>query len=249
MNRVNARIQEGPTGQQPITSKFYMFPHAGGSVEFYVPFSRAFSPGMKRIAIRYPGSSDRRDVTPISSIPALADDIYKMLAKVDGPDARLALFGHSMGALVAFEVALRFESARNPVTALFVSACGAPGSMNYEYFRSRSDDELVKMLAEVTDTHAGFLDEQFVATILPTVRSYKAIADYTSPTGAAVSCPIYAFAGDDDPIVDHDSVRGWSEFTMSEFAVRTFPGGHFFLTEHVREVAEEVEARISHAGS
>lgn len=242
---MDAGTEQCPSRQKPTTQKLYMFPHAGGSVSFYVPFSAAFSTGIKRIAVQYPGSTQRRDVTPVTSIPALADDIYKMLVKADGPDARVALFGHSMGALVGFEVALRFESARNPVTALFVSACGAPGRMGYEYFRTRSDDELLKMLAEVTDAGPGFLDEQFVATIVPTMRSYKAIANYTSPTGAAVSCPIYAFAGADDSIVDHESVLAWSDFTTSEFAARVFPGDHFFLTQNAIKVAQEVEDRIA----
>ena len=63
--------------------KLYIFPHAGGSVSFYAPFSQAFSTAVKRIAVQYPGRPDRHDVTPITSIPALADDIYKMLRSSD----------------------------------------------------------------------------------------------------------------------------------------------------------------------
>jgi surfactin synthase thioesterase subunit len=176
-----------------------------------------------------------------------------MLTPKDGPDGRIAFFGHSMGGLIAFEVARRFESAGNPITALFVSASAAPGHINHEFFRkrsddglvTRSDDELVKMVSDVTGTSPEFLDEQFVATILPTLRSYRAIVDYDCPAGTTLSCPIYAFAGADDDVVDYDSVLAWSDLTSSDFSVRVFPGGHFYVTENVRELAEEVETKIS----
>jgi surfactin synthase thioesterase subunit len=233
---------------QNTTQKLYMFPHAGGSVSFYVPFSKAFTTGLKRIAIQYPGKSQGSDVTPISSIPALADEVYQMLAAADEPQTPVALFGHSMGALVAFEVALRFDQAQNPIAALFVSACGAPGHMGYDYFRTRSDDELLKMLGDLTAATPGMLNEQFVATILPTLHSYKAIANYTEPTGSTVSCPIHAFAGSDDPIVEQKSVSAWSDFTTSEFTERTFAGDHFFLTANAQDVAKDVEAAFARIG-
>ncbi len=214
-------------------------------MEFYVPFSRAFSAELKRIAVQYPGRPDRHDVSTITSIPALADDIYKMLAPAAGSGARIAFFGHSMGALMAFEVARRFESAGNPIAALFVSASAAPGRMNYDYFHQRSDDELLKMVTDLTGTAPGFLDEKFVAAILPTLRSYRAIVDYTCSADVKVSCPIYAYAGSDDGVVDYQSVPAWSERTTSEFSVRVFPGDHFYVTQNGRELADEVQSRLS----
>jgi surfactin synthase thioesterase subunit len=243
---VSGPTQQCSTEQKPAAPRLYIFPHAGGSADFYVPFSRAFSTEMKRIAVQYPERRDRRDLPPSTSIPTLADQFCNMLTSSDESSGHIAFFGHSMGALVAFEVALRLESAGNPIAALFLSACAAPGRLRHKYFDERSDDEFFELAADLTGSNPEFFkDEKFVATILPTVQSYRSIADY-SPTGATVSCPIYAFTGADDILATHDDVLPWSNRTTSEFAVRVFPGGHFYLTEHVLDVAKEVEARFTH---
>ena len=244
---VSGPTQQCSTGQKPAAPRLYIFPHAGGSADFYVPFSRAFCTEMKRIAVQYPARRDRRGLPPSTSIPTLADQICNMLTPLDEPSDHIAFFGHSMGALVAFEVALRLASAGNPIAALFVSACAAPGRLSQKYFDERSDDDVLKLAADLTGISPEFFDdEKFVARILPTVQSYRSIADY-SPTGATLSCPIYAFTGADDILATHDDVLAWSNRTTSEFAVRVFSGGHFYLTEHVLDVAKEVETRFPHA--
>lgn len=224
----------------------YIFPHAGGDVSFYVPFARAFAKGaaeLKRIAVQYPGQAGGGDVSPITSIPALADDIYSLLKQGVEPDRGVALFGHSMGAGVAFELAQRFEADGTPVTALFVSASSAPGRTNLELF-GQTDQDLVATLAKLTGASPEFLDEGFLATIMPTLRGYRAILDYDSPAEAKVSCPIYAYAGSADPFVEYDTVLAWADRTTGEFAARVFPGDHFYLAANTREVAEDIETRI-----
>ena len=145
----------------------YIFPHAAGSPSFYVPFSKAFSPGMKRIAVQYPGTQNGQITIP--GIESLAEKLYRILIKA--PAGPVAFFGHSMGALVAFEVARRFESAGNPIQALFVSACAAPGRMKSEYFRELSDDDLLKFLVTISGTDPKVLDNtELVDIILPALR-------------------------------------------------------------------------------
>ncbi|HME46959.1 thioesterase II family protein [Mycobacterium sp.] len=241
---MTAGMPQGSAERTSAVRTLYIFPHAGGSAGSYVPFSRAFSIDLKRIAVQYPGRSDRHDVPDVTSIPALADEIYKMLSPAIKPDSRVAFFGHSMGGLVAFEVARRFEAVGAPIAALFVSASPAPGHAGYEYLQE-TDDDLLKMITELTGTSSEFIGGQFGAQVLRTLRNYGAITDYSCPPGTTVSCPIYAYAAAGDTAVSYESVLAWAGFTTSEFAIRVLAGDHFYITADVRDLAEDIQNRIS----
>jgi surfactin synthase thioesterase subunit len=231
-------------GPESTAPKLYIFPHAGGSVNFYVPFSRAFSTEIKRIAVQYPAQAGRQDWPAITSIPALADDIFTMLTPLDEP-WRATFFGHSMGGMVAFEVARRFESAGTPIAALFVSACAAPGRMGYEVLQG-SDREIMNAVSEAIGANPESLkNEEFMATVEPTLRSVRAIASYNSPAEATVSCPIYAFVGDTDIFATYEKMALWSERTSAEFVIRAFPGDHFYINANLPELVSNIESQVS----
>jgi surfactin synthase thioesterase subunit len=221
----------------------YIFPHAGGSAASYAPFARAFTMDIKRIAVQYPGRTDRHDVPDIESIPALAADVYTMLSANNIADTPVAFFGHSMGGLIAFEVARKFEESGAPIASLFLSASPAPGNGGYEELQG-SDSELLKMVNEMTGANSQLVDGRFGETVLRTLRNYGAITGYTCPPGTKVACPIYAYAAADDVAVSRDSVAAWSEFTTSDFAVRTVAGDHFYITTTVDELVADIEQRL-----
>jgi surfactin synthase thioesterase subunit len=225
------------------TPKLYIFPHAGGSARYYVPFASAFSDDIKRIAVQYPGRSGTHDLASFTGIPELARRVCKTLSPLESSGS-VAFFGHSMGALLAFEVARRFEAQGSPVAALFVSACAAPGRVGYEYI-PESDRGLLDALEEMTGANPEFLeDEEFAAKILPTLRGLKAIANYECPPDATVSCPIFAFLGDEDEVATYEKVAHWSERTTAEFAARVFTGHHFYLNDHLTELVGDIESKI-----
>lgn len=228
-----------------MTPKLYIFPHAGGSAQYYVPFSKTFSTDVKRIAVQYPGRGGNHDLGAFTGIPELADRVYTMLAPLDQSDGRVAFFGHSMGALLAFEIARRFEQVENPIAALFVSASAAPGRVGYEYI-PESDRGLLDAVSEMTGVNPEFLEnEEFAAKILPTLRGFKAITHYDCPPDVTVSCPIFAFFGDNDEVATQEKVAPWVERTTSEFTARMFTGHHFYLNDHLPEVVGDIESKIS----
>jgi surfactin synthase thioesterase subunit len=228
-------------GQPP---KLYIFPHAGGSAEYYVPFAKAFASDIKRIAVRYPGRGGNHDLGSFTSIPDLAERVCRILTPPDNPEDKVAFFGHSMGGLLAFEVARRFEAAGSPIAALFISACAAPGRVGYEHI-PESDRGLLDAVSEMTGVNPEFLEsEDFAAKILPTLRGLKALSKYDCPPQERLSCPIYAFLGDDDEVATYEKMLPWSERTTSEFSVQAFPGHHFYLNDHIAELVGHIEDKI-----
>lgn len=226
------------------TPRLYIFPHAGGSAQYYVSFARAFSSDIKRIAVQYPGRGGIHDLASFTGIPELATQVCATLSPFDPSDGKVAFFGHSMGALLAFEVTRRLEAAGTPVAALFVSASAAPGRIGYENI-PESDRGLLSALGEMTGVNPEFLeDEEFAAKILPTLRGLKAVASYECPPDATVSCPIFAFLGDEDEVATYEKVLPWSERTTSEFSARVFTGHHFYINDHLPELVSDIESKI-----
>ena len=225
--------------------RLYIFPHTGGSAEFYVPFARAFT-GTKCVAVQYPGKRAGKDLSQYTSIPDLADQLCDMLKPAEPQPGPVGFFGHSMGGLLAFEVALRFEEAGNPIAALFVSAIAAPGLWPRRAELAGSDQQLLGLIAEVTGANPEFLNnDQFAATLLPTLRGLKAVAAYDREPEAMVSCPIHALVAEDDGLADADTMSPWARRTSAEFDLTTFPGGHFYINDNLPRLAHWVEQRIA----
>ncbi|HEV7420069.1 MAG TPA: alpha/beta fold hydrolase [Mycobacterium sp.] len=231
------------TGDRPT---LLIFPHAGGSAEYYVPFAQAFTTDVKRVAVQYPGRDGVHDVGAFTGISELAEQVCAMLSPLARAQrGRTALFGHSMGALVAFEVARHFEEIGKPVAGLFVSACAAPGQVGSEYI-PQHDRGLLDAVSQMTGADPDFLEnEEFAAKILPTLRGLRAIAEYTCPDDAVVSCPIFAFVGDEDEVATLEKVEPWSQRTTGQFSTRVFHGYHFYLNDHLPELVDDIEQKIA----
>ncbi|MDZ4264965.1 MAG: alpha/beta fold hydrolase [Mycobacterium sp.] len=232
---------------EAATPRLFIFPHAGGSPQYYVPFAKTFSTAIKRVAVQYPGQQGKQDFASFTSLPALADEVCKMVSPekeggVHGPP--IFFFGHSMGGLLAFEVARRFEEAGNPITALFVSACAAPGRVGYEDI-PETDDGLLAAVSTMTGASPEFMQNpEFAAAILPTLRGLKAIANYDCPPEVTLSCPIHVFYGDDDEIATADKVSAWAQRTTAGSTLREFKGHHFYLNDHLGDLVPDLEQKI-----
>ena len=213
------------------------FPHAGGSASFYLPVSAALSPQVDVVAVQYPGRQDRRQERGVDTIAGLADSVAEVLLG-GWSDRPTTFFGHSMGALVAFEVARRLERHGCGLSRLFVSGRRAPSVHRDERLHLRDDDGLVAELRELSGTDSRVLgDDEMLRMILPAVRSdYKAVETYRGEFGARVDCPVTVLIGADDPKASVAEARAWDGHTSGAFDIRVFSGGHFYLTERAAEV-------------
>ncbi|MEU3713506.1 thioesterase II family protein [Streptomyces catenulae] len=214
------------------------FPHAGGSAGSYLPLAKQLTPHVETWAVQYPGRQERYRETPFTEVTALADAAFTALRPhLTGP---YAFFGHSMGALVAFEVARRCEAetGHGPVR-LFASARRAPSVPHRGATGWRDDDALVAELERLGGTIPGALDDPDLrAMVLPVLRAdYRAVEGYVCAAGATVGCPLTVLCGDRDPVVTVAETDAWRPHTTGAFDVTVHPGGHFYLDARAAEVA------------
>jgi pyochelin biosynthesis protein PchC len=228
------------------------FPHIGGSASFYWPISAVMTAGVEVLAVQYPGRQDRSGEEPLTDIHRLADGAFGALRPVLSDP--VALFGHSMGALIAFEVALRMEQVLGITPAAFIaSSIWAPSRQRDGEIDTSDPTNMSEVLADLRrlkGTDPGLLDDpELMRGMLGTLRSdYIATDSYRCGRGVKVACPITVFVGDRDPHVSVEAAQAWSEHTTGGFALNVFGGDHFYLTSlrtaFVRELSEVLRASV-----
>jgi pyochelin biosynthetic protein PchC len=230
---------------RPFTPTVVCFPHAGGSAGFFRPIAAALRPAADVLAVQYPGRLDRLREPPITDAGQLADLIAAALRK--NTDQPLVLFGHSMGAIVAFETARRLErSGESPVLGLCASGREAPERPPLQGVNPHDDSSLLREVARLGGTGAWLLsDPDLQRTFLPAIRAdFRLIHSYRYLAGPPLNCPITAMVGDRDPITVVEEAQAWGGHTAGEFRLRVFPGHHFYLTSCRTEVAAEIAGSI-----
>ncbi|MFB7949654.1 thioesterase II family protein [Kitasatospora phosalacinea] len=220
-------------------------PHAGGAATYYFPVAKALAPAIDVLAVQYPGRQDRRTEPVIEDVRALADRITaELLPWTDRP---LALFGHSMGALVGYEVARRLEAAGTAPLGLFASGRRAPSTVREESVHRRDDQGIVSALRELSGTGDEVLDDaDLLGMVLTAVRGdYKAVETYRDDDRPVLACPVEVLTGDSDGMTSPEENRAWERHTTGECRVTEFPGGHFYLVDQAPAVLATIRERTS----
>ena len=220
------------------------FPHAGGSATFYASMARALAPAIEVLAVQYPGRQDRRATPCIGDLGTLAAAVLPSIMPWTG--RRIALFGHSMGAVVAFETARRLEEAGVDIASLIVSGRRAPSRHRDEVVHRRDDEGMIEELKSLAGTDTAVLgDEELIRMVLPTIRGdYRAAESYHYQPGTPLRCPVAALTGDNDPKAGLDEVEAWQEHTAGRFRFRQWPGGHFYLFQYQAEVLDLLRSEV-----
>lgn len=222
-------------------ARLVCLPHAGGSASYFLPVAAALSPAVDVVAVQYPGRQDRRTEPPITDMATLADRVHAVLRQE--PELPLTLFGHSMGAVLAFEVSRRLEAdGRGPVR-LFASGRRAPSAERTENCHQLSDDGILAEVRRLDGTSSSLLmNEELMRAALPALRAdYQATETYRCAPDVKVACPVTVLTGADDPKTTEDEAAAWAAHTSGTFDLQVFPGGHFFLTDHVDQIIKQLE--------
>ncbi len=201
--------------------------------------------GIDLCPVELPGRGARIDEEPCCRMDRLVEELCEVLQPL--LDIPFALFGHSMGAYIAYELARRLSAARGPAAMhLFVSGAAAPTRAPRDPpLHTLPDHDLIGALTSFGGTPPAVLAcDELLAALLPTLRADLTLAEtYTAPRPGRVACPITAFGGSNDTI-DRRALHGWSAFTGSAFRLRIFPGDHFYLSQAAGELADEMASDL-----
>ncbi|ONM46028.1 thioesterase II family protein [Nocardia donostiensis] len=226
-------------------ARLVCLPHAGGAATYFHPVSRMIGPTHEVLAIQYPGRQERRLEPCVDSVTELADLVAAELKPwLNRP---LYLFGHSMGASVAFEVARRLEADGTAPAALFVSGRRAPSRVRDEGVHRLDDAGLIAEIRRLDGSDTRVLDDDdMLRAVLPAIRAdYKAAETYRCPEDVVVGAPIHAHLGLQDPRVPTEEAQAWNLHTTGAFELTTYPGGHFYLNQQAPALVRAIEAVMS----
>lgn len=225
----------------------YLFPYAGGGIGAFRPWVELFGPVVNVRAAQLPGRQDRFTEPCYETFAEAITDLADEVAAAP-PREEFVFFGHSMGAVVAFEVAreLRRRGARLPLLLGASGTCGpaiARTGMKIDGF----DDE---RLAAASLAAGGLPDEvadnpDLLELVLPSLRSDLTILDqHPYAVEPPLPVPISAFGGEDDALVTLADLEAWQAETSAGFTLRTYPGGHFYLWDQGPEIVKALLADL-----
>jgi surfactin synthase thioesterase subunit len=228
--------------------RLFCLPHTGGGASAYRGWAERLAPDIEVVALRLPGRESRLREEPYTR----HDELVAALVANAEPllDRPHAWFGHSMGALLGFEVCrtMRRLSLAEP-TRLIVSAHPAPHlpTVDLPAADAASPAELLTWLRRLDATPAEVMAEPaLLALVMPAIRADLAIGEsYRFEAGPPLTCPISAFGGAMDPFATPGDVSGWAEHSTAGCTVRILRGGHFFVREHLGAVLSGVLADLA----
>lgn len=238
------------TGQSWLTGevgtgaqvRLFCFPHAGGGGSFFLPWGPALAPRVAVCPVVLPGREGRIREPAFERMAPLLDALVAALLGYTDQD--FAIFGHSMGSVVAYEFARRLEHehGRRP-RCLLVSGRRAPHlPARRAPLHTLPDPNFTEGLRELNGTPNEVLaDEGLLRLFLPTLRADFAVNEtYTASGGPPLSCPVSALTGTADPEVTIEEMAPWRSVTTSDFRLRVFYGDHFYLKSRPDDVLDAI---------
>lgn len=223
--------------------KLICLPHAGGSSLIYNNWKRKINSNIEIYSPELPGRGFRYKEEHPENLIAVVNDIYKEIID-DLTNSTYALFGHSMGALIIYELYKKIKSNNMPLPkALFISGMYSPTTNIKERIHLYSDKKLVKKIKELEGTPKTILkSKSFIDTYIPIIRAdYKMIETYKyKKTCLNITEPTFIFLGKKDSI-PKSLIKSWEEQTQFQPKYYEFNGGHFFINENSEDVLYTIE--------
>jgi medium-chain acyl-[acyl-carrier-protein] hydrolase len=211
--------------------RLFCFPYAGGNAAMFRKWQSRFPRDIEVCPVELPGHGRRLGEPAFTSVRLMLDALMNVISRrLDKP---FALYGHSMGATIAFELAreLLIERDLSP-THLFVSARRAPQIPNSDPpTHNLPETDFIEELRRLEGTPPEvFQSEELLGLMMPLLRSdFELVETYNYISGRPLSCPITAMGGIDDKDVTREQLQAWCEVSSGKFLLRMFAGNHFFV--------------------
>ncbi|MGW0243047.1 thioesterase domain-containing protein [Micromonospora chalcea] len=242
---MNWFVSAGSRPEAPV--RLFCLPYAGAGASAFRRWASEFGESVDVTPVQLPGRENRITEDPRFSVAEVADAIA---SRADRP---YAIYGHSMGGRLGFDVVRELRRTGRPLPLrLYVGGARAPHVRTpgpFDGLSRASDDELLRRLGEGGGLPAELLDHpELVELLLPLLRAdFGRVDDYRHVPGEPLPVPIVAFAGRTDRAVTRDQNAAWAEHTAAGFTLHELDGGHFFLHDRLPELAALIRADLTAA--
>lgn len=245
MSKLSLLFRAAP--KSDAKARVFCFPFAGGSVSTYMPWLKLLHPDAELIAIQLPGRGNRLLDIPYDDIDSLVADLFAEIKPyLDRP---YLFFGHSMGAKIAFDLAVQFHRNKLPLPANFIaSGSAAPFKPRKSAaVHALSDADFIRRLSELNGTPDKVLNnKELMGYLLPALRAdFKMTETYLREIDCVLPTAVVIYGGEQDEAIPKEDLMAWVEVFEQTEATEIFPGGHFFLNEHTEDIVARINGMIS----
>jgi polyketide synthase 12/epothilone polyketide synthase D len=236
---------EPASGGKHVHRRLFCFPYGGGDASIFNHWTTRLSPGFEVYPIQLPG----RHSASVLGNPKNFSELVRAVQLSISPllDDPYAFYGHSMGALLAFEVArsLRRSNIAAPLH-LFLSAYPPPNAHLIQSLlpikENMTDEDLLNVSTLLIPTIGKLENKEYVSPILPLLRSdFSLVNSYHYLAESPLSCPITAFGGIEDEVVKKEHLLDWQNQTLGTFSLKMIPGDHLFLHRSWETIVSAIE--------
>jgi medium-chain acyl-[acyl-carrier-protein] hydrolase len=211
-------------------------------------WSRSLPTGVEVCPVELPGRGRRMGELPYTQLEPLVTAVLEAVRPV--LERPFILFGHSMGALISFELTRKLEQQNLPLPeAVFLAAHRAPHLMDRDRaIHNLPDPQFVEELRTMNGTPVEVLEhKELMELFLPVLRADFAVCeDYSPVLGPPLSCPIVAIGGRRDSHIGVEHLEAWKEYTRSSFRLHMLEGDHFFLHREQQSLLRTLSAEVLH---
>jgi surfactin synthase thioesterase subunit len=227
--------------------RLILLPHAGSGAAAYRGWSRLLPAEVGAQALTLPGRQSRRAEPLLVDWDALVDDLHRATLSTVDDGRPYALFGHCIGAMLAYRLTVRLEAEGDrPPSLLGISGWAPEGFYRapegHEKLSASEFGELVKDLGAFPEEL--FADPDMMELVLPPVIADFRVAAQYEDDKAVVDCPVVSYAGRSDPLLEPDAMAIWAERSRRYLGHNSYPGGHFYVSEYAAAVMSDFARRL-----